>query len=347
MNKNLTSYLTPKLDKFLDDDDKFRKYIVDCFKSSDFEKFEQYLKTTSDVNYQLYSENLAKYHKKFDCGYSNLNGECITDFSVNEFSVESLSGFIFSNKNLMVCLKKYLRGNPLSVLVHSDDFLSLVGNFISPHIQGCTGVIFVDIEDHVSFFLNNVSRNNYVSLNLSFLRICLNTLLKKYTGDNCALNLNIANNKLTLSYGGTEYSCILVNKRDMNGVFESFGYANNKEKLLAVDIFYTKDISYEFFIFYFSKIHRYTSEKYSVFQMWVVEKYSNIMDIDYFRRIAEEYSVGISVLMHSICPFADVYESSEQLNPALNERNKDSFAFSLALWLYNKRGYYYDNKLMR
>lgn len=343
MNKNLTSYLIPKLDKFLNDEYKFKKYIVDYFKSNDFEKFEQYLKTTSDANYQLYSKTLIDYYKDLDCDLPKSTNDIITNILLNE----SFSSFIFSNKDLVVCLKKYLRSNPLRALVHSDDFLSLLGNFISPHIQGCPGVIFVDDEDNVSLFLNNVSRNNYVSLNLSFLRICLNTLLKTYPGDNCELNLNIANNKLTISYGGAIYSCILVNKSDMNGVFESFGYANNKEKLLAVEIFYTKDISYEFFIFYFSKIHRYTSEKYSVFQMWVVEKYSHIMDVDYFRRIAEEYSVGISVLMHSICPFPDVYEFSEKLNPALNERNKDSFAFSLALWLYNKRGYYYDNKLTR
>lgn len=347
MNKNLTSYLIPKLERLLKDEYNFRKYVINNFKEKDFKDFEEYLKLTSNKDYELYSKTLIDYHKCFSCGSSNFDDSFITDSTIYQFSVESLSEFIFSNVNLDNCLKKYLKSNPLRVLADSDDFLSLIGNFISPHIQNNPGVIFVDDNDNVSFFLNNVSRTNYVTLNLSFLRICINNLLKIYKGDNCELNISIRNNKLTISYGSAEYQCILVEKNDMNSVFNIFGYSNNKEKLLAVNIFYDKDIPYEFFMFYFSRSHRYTSEKYSIFQMWVVEKYDGIMNIPYFRRLAEEYSVGISVLMHSICPFVDTFEYIEKLNPIVTDRNKDAFAFSFALWLYNKRGYYADNKLER
>lgn len=347
MNKNLTSYLLPKLDKFLNNESNFRRYIIDNFKATDFKSFEDYLKNTSNENYELYSEILLKYHKGFESGFSKSDGTCITDMSVHEFSVDSLSKFIFSDKNLSLCLKKYVSQNPLSVLVYSDYFLSLIGNFISPHIQNNPGAIFVDNDENVSFFLNSVSQRNYITLNLSFLRICINSLLSMYTGDSCEFYVTIKNNKMTFSYGNSEYHCILVNKSDMDAIFNSFGYSNNKEKLQAVNIFYNKDVPYDFFIFYFSRIHRYTSERYSIFQMWVVERYESIMKIPYFKRIADEYSVGISVLMHSICPYEDTYEYIEKMNSSVNHKNKDSFAFSLALWLYNKRGYYYENNLKK
>lgn len=347
MNKNLTSYLIPKLEKFLDDEYKLDKYLRDNFKAKDFKGFEEYLKVTSNEDYELYSKVVLDYSTGFNPEFFNINKNLGENSTNDKTEGKCLVKFIFSDKNLRLSLKRYLRLNPLSVLVHSDEFLCLIGNFVSPHIQNCPGVIFVDLDDNVSLFLNNTTRPGYISINLSFLKICINTLLNMYSGGSCELHMSINNNKLTMQYGSSIYNCILVNKNDMNGVFNSFGYANNKEKLLAVDIFYDKDISYEFFIFYFSRIHRYTSEKYSIFQMWVVEKYSSIMNIPYFKRIAEEYSVGISVLMHSICPFSETYEYAQQLNPVLNDKNRDSYAFSLALWLYNKRGYYYDNKIIK
>lgn len=348
MNKNLTSYLIPKLEKFLNDDLKLQKYLEHHFTASDLKGFEVYLQTTSNEDYELYSKVLISHNKEFCNRVENTIFNNINTFSIDTLESEPLIKFILSNKNLHKCLKKYLYKNPLRVLLYSDDFLSLIGSFISPHIQNNPGVIFVDSEDNVSFFLNNTSRTNYITLNLSFLRLALLELTRLYNYDVCDFHIKFnSNNKLTFYYGNSQYNCILVNKDDMNSIFNSFGYQNNKEKLQAVNMFYAKNISYEFFIFYFSRIHRYTSEKYSVFQLWVVEKYKNIMDIPYFRRIAEEYSVGVSVLLHSICPFPETFEYAENLNPLVTNKNKDSFAFSFALWLYNKRGYYYDNNLKK
>lgn len=347
MNRNLTSYLIPKLEKFLEDDLKFKNYIKSHFKENNFRDFEDYLKNTSMKDYALYLEILVNYYKGFECSLSKEKKENIIISTIEEFSLETLSDFIFLNETLYSCLKQYMYTNPLQVLAYSDDFLSLIGNFISPYIQNNPGIIFVDYDDNVSFFLNSLSKKNYITLNLSFLKITFLQLLKLYKKDNFEFCVSIKNNKLTFSYGKSFYSCILVNKEDMNSIFNSFGYQNNKEKLQTVNMFYTKDMPYEFFIFYFSKIHRYTSDKYSVFQLWVVERYKDIMTIPYFKRIADEYSVGISVLMHSICPFTETFEYIQSLNPAINDKNKDSFAFSFTLWLYNKRGYYYSNNLQK
>lgn len=338
MNKNLTRYLFSKLNNILEDESKLLDYIKYYFKEEDFIGFEQYLQNNFKETYDLYLESLTNFYKDFDFGSLNIDYSSINMFTINNFNLYALSKLIISNKDILEKLKEYLMINPLNVLINFEEFLSVISTSISPVIQSTTGVVFVDKDYNASLFLNNTSKNNYVSLNKAFLRICLKILAESFTSGDTNFSVSVRHNKLTFNYGDTTYNSILINKSDLNSVLKSFGFPTNEEKLVAINLFYNNNIPYDFLILYLSNINEFFSDRYPLLKLKILEKYRVLHSIPFFKRIEEQYSVGISILLYSICPFPETYEYILSINNNnFNKKINDSFIFSFALWFLDKK----------
>lgn len=338
MKIDFTAFLEHLTNNFISDNNKLQKYAETKFDENEFMSFIDFLNSTNKKSYFLFEDLIKNCYNDFGCGVAINNVDNVFEFAIREFDSSLLFKLLFSNESLTEDFKKYFKVNPLRTLLPIPYFCEAIRKSMNGYLRDIVGIVHYGyIENKVIFYLNDIRDDENFKINSLFLEGVLSDLSNNNHSESSKLMIDINQNILSFSYGDASVKAMLINQKDYNSILKSFTFKSNAEKSIILKSFFEKNIPYAFVVLYFSNLNEYIDYETEEVKDWVVEKYHSIKDNEYFKRLANDYSISFSVFVHSIYPVGNICDLLDENSNLLNPSSKEYSTFSFLNWIYNQK----------
>lgn len=334
MEIDYSAYLEHLMRPLLKSDTKLQTYMESHYNEELFIEFINYINKFNFSIYSLSMKDIQNCCDFFSCGV-DISQYSIEDFKValNQLHLPTVIQLLFNNKNLIDAFKDYLKSNPLKTLRFAPYLYTGINKSINPYLNDYYKLIYIDNDF-----------KEYSSRDFSSIKKIIKTLAlsSDYSANN-SLSIYITTNIITFNYKGTSINALLVNYNDEGFIENSFLYLYENEKSMILNSFFNKKIPYGLLVSYLFEMHKYITPKITTKtydekpQSWVIAKYKEIENNEYFKKLAENFSISFSVFVNSIYSrgnICDLFKESELIKIT---KSSDYLTFNLLNWLYLKK----------
>ena len=331
-------FLEHLITNFVSDSIKLRKYTEKTLDVDSFKEFVDYLDNNDSNSYNTFKEAVITCYIQYDCGVAISKAKDIFDFALDELRLPILINIIFSHQCLIDSFNNYLKENPVKTLLQIPYFCEAISQSIIGCLDNAHGIVYFDCRTNSpTFCLNTHLEKSSIKINQGFLKESLTYLSDIYDSSEYLFDISIDNNIITITYGNNSVKGMLIDSANITNLLKSFSFKSNDEKSLILNAFFNMQIPYEFVVLYFSTLFEYIDYNTEEPFKWVLDKFNQIKNNEYFYKLSQDYSICFTVFVHSIYPGGDICELIEKDFALSNPYSKDYSTFSFLNWLYNKK----------